>query len=566
MSFNKPFAKISLDPENKVFAEIMSNGKKYIIPKFQRDYSWEQDNWDELWQDIEKMRENRVQHFMGYLVFQTHDGKTLHIIDGQQRLTTISILLLAALSRLQRMIESNQDADDNRARMDIYQKTYIQVADPVTLRESPKLSLNRHNDAHFRSLTRNKTVIQQRNITQTNRKINKAFQFFSDRLKSLDSGEQLAALISDVADGLLFTTITVKDDLNAYTVFETLNARGLHLSTPDLLKNNLLSILARDEAYTEIDFDDFEEQWAGILSQLGETGFTDFLRSHTGLRRTLPHKTQLYRVLKSSIIQPEQVLPYLNDLGKYAAIYAALQSPHDNFWKDNEGRYTEASQHLEVLRLFNIKTPLSLLMAAYTELSASDFIKLLARIVALTIRYNVICVKPANEQERIYNKIANQLMTHEIALYEATHALLDLYPEDDEFKQRFASKTLPNRQSSKKILYLLSTIEQHLSSDKPPANLTVEHVLPFSPEDAWQAYFGRDTYEQAIDRLGNMGLLAKKDALGQEPFNIKQTVLADTPYQINQHIASYDEWNIDNLQNHQNWLAKQACAVWKISY
>ncbi len=73
------FDKIYMDPENKVLSEIMGNGKSYTIPGFQRDYSWGQTNLEELWQDIEQMLASRVQHFMGYLVFQTNDGKSFQV-------------------------------------------------------------------------------------------------------------------------------------------------------------------------------------------------------------------------------------------------------------------------------------------------------------------------------------------------------------------------------------------------------------------------------------------------------------------------------------------------------
>ena len=71
------FKKVQLEPGNQAFSELMANNKKYIVPRFQRDYSWGHEHWEELWQDIERMRESRKQHFMGYLVFQAQDGKNV---------------------------------------------------------------------------------------------------------------------------------------------------------------------------------------------------------------------------------------------------------------------------------------------------------------------------------------------------------------------------------------------------------------------------------------------------------------------------------------------------------
>lgn len=558
------FEKLYLEAKNLPFSEIMSNGKSYLIPKFQRDYSWEDDQWSELWEDIEKMKENRIQHFMGYLVFQTTDGKAFEIIDGQQRLTTISIIILAAIAKFKSLIANKIEQEDNEKRVEIYRNSYIDVYDPISLNSKPKLILNRHNNLHFRALARELVLIQQRNIIKTNRNINKAFKFFEEKFSPHKTGKTIAEILSAIADGLLFTTITVKDELDAYTVFETLNARGLHLSTPDLLKNYLLSIIARGD-YTEQDFDEFEEQWQVILEQLGETEFTNFLRSHTGMKKKLPNKKDLFYALKKDIKKPDRVFPYLSDLKDNAPVYAALQDHNDNFWNEYEGQYTTAREHLEVLKVFNIKTPLSLLMAGFQKLSSDNFINLLKYITVITIRYNVICGKPAKFQETIYNQMANKLINNENSFADLIKVLTPIYPTDEEFVSAFKRKTILSRHSSKKVFYLLKKIEQQLSNEEPPLSLTLEHVLPSSPNDEWQEYFGRNNYDDAINRLGNIALLSKKQNMQQQTFNEKRSMLAQSPYKINQHIAEYAEWNMDNLDEHQNWLARQAKGIWKIS-
>lgn len=566
MSKSQKFAKVYLEPSNQPFSEVMSNRKRYIIPRFQRDYSWESEHWVELWEDIEQMRENKAQHFMGYLVFQAQDGKTFQVIDGQQRLITLSIVILTAIKRLKELVAAGKEPDANEQRIKIYQGAYIGVSDPVTLRTEPKLVLNRHNNSHFRSLAQNTAITRQRNLTSTNRQLDNAFRFFDSRFQSCRSGEAVAAILSDIEDGLLFTTITVQDDLNAYLVFETLNARGLHLSTPDLLKNYLLSVLANEPAYSEEHFVDFEEQWAGIIEQLGELEFTNFLRNHRGMKEKLVNKRDQFRVLKKDVNAPAGVFPYLDNVKKHAAVYAALQDHNDKFWSEEGGEYEDARQHLEVLNLFGIKTPLSLMMAGFEKLRPPrDFISLLQQLAVVSIRYNVICNKGAKDQENLYNEMANKLMKGDyIKRGNLTNSLQTVYPDDASFSAAFAAKTMSSAGDSKKILFLLRKIEQQLCGEEPPLTLTLEHVLPASPDDAWQKRFGRNNYEDGINRLGNIALLPRKQNLGQEDFAIKREVLGNSPYKINQHIALYEEWNMDSLQDHQKWLAKQAKTVWKI--
>lgn len=561
------FKKIYLEPENKTFAEVMSNGKSYRVPPFQRDYSWEEPQLEEFWQDVEQMLEAQIQHFMGYLVFQSDDNKRFEIIDGQQRLTTILLLILSALDVFKKMIEQGEDSERNDKRMVTYHQTYLGLLDTVTLQTSSKLELNRHNDPHFIDMLDQYGVPRKRGITRTNRKLNKTFDFFQKKMRAFKSGEEVAKLINNITDGLMFTTITVKDDLNAYLVFETLNARGMHLSAPDLLKNYFLSTLSTGSQMTENNFGTFERQWGDILGQLGATDFTNFLRSHIGTSDSLPYKKDLYRIVKKKINAFDKVMPYIYEIKKNAPVYAALQNHQDGFWLEYEGgQYTEAKPYLELLNTFNIKTPLSVLMVAYRNYSVKDFIKLLRWITVISVRYNIICNKSAGEQESIYNKLANKIfILPKISFDEVKQFLKSIYPSDKEFKNAFKQKTMPSRQSSKKIVFLLCRIEEKLSEGyQPPVSLTLEHVLPYRPNDDWQEAFGEENYNDAIDRLGNMAILSKSDNMAQESFIQKKAMLAKSPFVINQKIAEYDGWNIANLEDHQTWLADQAKSVWCI--
>ncbi|MCH9845501.1 MAG: DUF262 domain-containing HNH endonuclease family protein [Alphaproteobacteria bacterium] len=570
------FSKLHLEPKNQTFSEAISNGKLYQIPKFQRDYSWEIIYLDELWQDIEEMIANGQQHFMGYLVLQSEKGKLnkFQVIDGQQRLTTLSLLMLALLHHLQNMANNEKDSEknrtDNQARFSAIHDRYLGVFDAITLKHSPKLTLNRHNQPHFNRMIKNYDIVATRGIIKTNRRLNNAFKFFKEKTASYQNGEAIAELIENIGNGLLFTTITVENDVNAYLVFETLNARGIQLSTPDLLKNYLLSTLSKDSKYDDESFNAFEEKWEYILTQLGETDFTNFLRSHMGMTASLPSKKELFSRLKKNINEADHVMPYLQNIEKMAPVYSAVQKPHDDFWHEHDAIKGKIRAHLDTLDLFNIKTPYSLLMAAYDTYMSHDsdkFLKILEWIAIISIRYNVICNRPANEQENRYNHIAREITSnHNLQLSSIKMMLKTIYPDDNIIKSSFTDKTLPSKQSSKKIRFLLSHIEKHLSNGHLPSDdLTIEHILPQNPDDDWQQYFGYDSYETAIDRLGNMALLTKGQNMAQEPFADKQKILQQSNYKINQHIATeYSEWNIENLAKHQKWLAHKVISIWKI--
>lgn len=128
-------ATLSFGTENQTFSNLMGRPAKYKVPPFQRDYSWEEDHWDDFWQDTLSLIDeaNEDSHYMGYLVLQSSDNKNYSIIDGQQRLTTISIMILSGLSYLDSLIDEGIDPDDNKRRKDEIMKRYIGFVDPITL-------------------------------------------------------------------------------------------------------------------------------------------------------------------------------------------------------------------------------------------------------------------------------------------------------------------------------------------------------------------------------------------------------------------------------------------------
>ncbi len=557
---------IQLEPENRTFAEIMSNGKQYAVPAFQRDYSWEEAQLAELWEDIASMHTNKVQHFMGYVVLETQNGKQFTIIDGQQRLTTLSLIVIAILHKLKALIARNSQSNENEIRRQQIHNTYLGVFNTITLQTLPKLTLNRNNKAHYKEIISNGyDVPRQHGVTATNHLLNSALQFFQRKVAVYQSGEALAVLLENIADGLVFTTITVKDEVNAYLVFETLNARGVHLSAPDLLKNHLFSVLATNTLTQELE--EVEFAWGQVVEQLGETNFTSFLRSYHGMQEKLRYKKDLYRYIKQKVSTPRQVGAYVHDIKKFASIYSALLNPgKGDFWYGYAGgRYANCVPALQMLRLFNVKAPLSLLMIAYDRLTPNQFIQLLQWLEVITFRYNVICNKGAKEQESRYNQLANKIFARSIDFKQLKSELKAVYPNDAEFTAAFGFKRMPSRQSSKKIVFILRNIEAHLAGgQKPDDNLSLEHVLPYRSADAWQQYFGRAEYLEAIDRLGNMALLpgGQNRDLDQASFETKKQVLEKSGLHINAKIASYATWDIDSLSSYQSWLATQAKTVW----
>ena len=149
------------------FSTVVSNNRRFFVPEFQRDYSWDTEQWDDLWQDIITMTDEHDEHYMGYLVLQTEDEKKFYIIDGQQRFTTILLLILAAIKNIGRLVEQGVKTEDNKRRIENLKNIYIGKEDPVTLEYDNLLELNRNNDSFYRDYIVKLGDLRARNLKTT---------------------------------------------------------------------------------------------------------------------------------------------------------------------------------------------------------------------------------------------------------------------------------------------------------------------------------------------------------------------------------------------------------------
>jgi hypothetical protein len=559
---------MSMEPINQTFQEMMSNGVKYQIPRFQRDYTWKSEQWEDLWSDIETLPKEKY-HYMGYIVLQRQSQHDYTVIDGQQRLITLSLVILAAMKHIEKLIQVGNEADDNQVRLEELRRRFIGARNPISLNVDNKLSLNRNNNTNFRKICAKLEVPNVRGLTNTNKLINQSFEFFL-RKQMGNTGEKIAEFVEQVTSGMVFTKIVVSDDLNAYKVFETLNARGVQLSTPDLLKNYLFSIITRDNDVPDNELNELEERWSEVVTQLGETDFTNFIRYHHNFQATRVTKKDLFASIRRLTDSQKKAYEYLDSLNKYAPLYASLGNPDDEWWRNQNELYWEALPYLHSLRLFQIKQPFTILMPAFFAFTPGEFVKLCQYLMILSIRYNVIGHLSPSEQEQKYNQIAQKIYAKEFK--RASHVknsdlFKHLYPSDEAFSNAFEFHKMPSRQTPKKIRFLLATIESYLGNQTSENEISLEHVCPYHPNEKWITAFG-EGYEEVKDQLGNMLLLPKqinKD-IDTKLFTEKKVIYADSGFKLAKKAASYEQWNKQSVDDFQNWMAKQATKTWKIGY
>lgn len=568
---------MNFNTANQTFRQLLGNGLSYRVPPFQRDYSWTDDEWDDLWQDMLGLFEadGEPAHYMGYLVLQSSDSKRFDIIDGQQRITTLSVMILAALGHLKDLVAAGIDAENNQRRRDALQNSYIGYLDPVSLVPRPKLELNRHNNRFFQTYLVPLETLPQRNLNASEHQLRKAFNWFKERLRARvgqqpDSGEKLAAFLDTLVDKLFFTVITVTDELNAFKVFETLNARGVRLSATDLLKNYLFSVISSGDTH-ENELKALEERWEHIVGMLGSESFPEFLRVYWNSRHALVRKSDLFKTIRRRIDNREKAFGLLRALDKSAEVYAALRDPQDGFWE------AEERKALQQLLMFNVRQPLAMLLACYEKFAENNreiFTRILRAVAVISFRYNVICNLQTHEQERVYNEVARKVSEGSLASLPAIlQALREIYPDDTRFKTAFGEKELrtTNTRNRKVVRYILFEIEHQTSGqslDFESATYSLEHILPENPSEAW-AHIEESKQDRLIYRLGNMTPLEatiNRD-VGNQGYEQKRAAYADSDFQITRGVAEhYDEWNETKINARQSRLARAATSIWRIDF
>jgi uncharacterized protein with ParB-like and HNH nuclease domain len=555
------------DTSTLTFRKILGNGLSYVIPKFQRDYSWEAEHWDDLWQDLDDLYTDReTSHYMGYLVLQTSDQKEHKVIDGQQRITSMSLLIIGVLKKLKELEEAGVVPEDNKIRREQLQNSYIGYLDPVTLVPKNKLKLNRNNDDFYKSYIVPMGHIPQRNPNASEKLMRACFEWFLKKVSAkYKTGEELVRFIDKIVDRLFFTVITVGDELNAYKVFETLNARGVQLSSSDLLKNYLFSTVDADPKGGHVEeFNQLEVFWDQIIGKLGSEKLPEFLRYYWNSFNKTVRKNDLFKTIKKSVKSKEDVFSLLRDLAEKADVYKALLNPNDELWSGKN----EIIKHLYELKIFGAKQPISLLMTAYSNLEEADFLRILKYCSVIYLRYNIIGGLNPNDQESVFNRIANDISKNKSFNKVDFN---EIYPSDSNFEVDFANKELRNTARNRKVIkYILAKIEAYISGvdfDQLSERNSIEHILPENPNDDWD--IEDEVIARCKYRLGNLTLLekSKNNDLDNLSFEHKKQVLNSSSFESTKNVGNeYEEWGEDEIVKRQRWMARQAKSIWKISF
>ena len=553
------------------YLELIGNGKTYRVPPYQRDYAWTEEQWEDLWNDVlDLRRETEDRHYMGALVVQGESDREFTIIDGQQRLATISILSLAVIAKLQRMADQEIDAERNRERAKELRNRFIGEKDPASLIESSRLNLSRTDDAFYQDyLVQLRDPPNPRGLPQSNSLLWKCFRYFSEQLDAVgdlqEDGEALARVLSETAArSLLFILITVEDELDAYTVFETLNARGLELTTADLLKNYFFS-----KVRVPNDLNALQRRWQALIATVSPERFSDFLRYHFLCEQTGVRKERLFKLVRERVNTAQHVFELLGALEHRAELFAALGDASHEYWMERRN----VKPHVQALILFRARQVTPVLFAAWERFSPDDFARVLKLVSVVSFRYLVSGRNP-NALEPAYHQAAKAILDGNAPRPRAVFALLrPIYVDDGAFENNFAVFSLNPRRGKKLVKYILCQLEEGAGGDpRDPETepASIEHILPQNPSGDWFDSFTALELEAATNRIGNMTLLesAVNRSVGNAPYPEKRAAYERSVYALTREVSEIapEEWSFAFMENRQRHLAQRATQVWRSDF
>ncbi len=533
------------------------------MPPNQRSYRWKSEHAEDLFKDIRKEIDNRAdEYFLGSIVSIEASGKIL-IYDGQQRLATTMILLAEIRNAL---IDLGNDADAGIVEKDFLFSAKRGGADPI-----PHLTLNLEDKDYFftqilprpKSESRRQPTTRPRDSHKRMEAVRATARNFVKEsiIKAGDTAESdknLNRWVDFIEKSLHVIWVQVTNERTAFTIFETMNDRGLKLSAADLLKN-YIHATAGDRR------NDVIQKWASMTGTLEtvegeEENVVEYIRCFWVSRYGHTRTRYLYDKIKEKTTNPAKAISLLKDLEETAQDYAAIiMASHERTTDRGEG----VRSHVATLKTLGVTQLRPMLLSAFSKFKPGEFEKLLNKSVVWSVRF-MVAGTPSGTIEGYYSKIAADIWNGKTKTAKAaTDSIKQIVPEDDEFKISFASAS----ESKEKIArYYLRSLQFKKDNSTLRSDLTLEHILPKKRDDHWK-HFSEDDHRAYLHRLGNLTLMDKdkNGSIQGKGYDSKKKVFAaDTDSSITRDAAKYEAWTTSEIVQRQKGMAEIAVLAWPL--
>lgn len=541
--------------DNINLLEFISASKRtFKIPVYQRNYDWKKMQCLTLFRDIEKIAKdkNRSIHFLGTMVYiqgeDTANFREFIVIDGQQRLTSI-MLLLKALKDVIEDIDTQED---------IYESFLINKRAPEEFRI--KLKPMKSDYKIYKEIINGDV----HNLPEST--ILSNYKYFLELINSSRlTPEEIYMGIQKLE--IVYIQLS-RENENPQLIFESLNSTGLDLTQADLIRNYLLmgeEYAKQEELYTNY--------WVKIENSLPDTMISDFIRDYITLKTgIIPNKDKVYINFKDYYqkLGTNDVEALLEELKVYSNYYSWFK--YCNCPDEDINNRLISIQKLKSTVVYPFLLNIFEECYLYENIKKEE-LKLSLDVVISYVLRRLICDLPTNALNKVFSSLAKEIekdkykdleLNKRISIVLINKKGKTAFPNNILLKESFINKDFYHFKQGK---FILEEIELRKSKEK--VNLeetTIEHIMPQTLTPKWQIDLGKkykEIYETNINKIGNLTLTGYNSELSNSDFNTKKTILVKSNINLNREFANYDIWNELSIEKRGNALFENAIEIWK---
>ncbi len=539
------------------------------MPPHQREFSWDSERVTQMIEDLTEAKETSKDHFLGTIVaIKDDDRGLLRIVDGQQRLTTTTILLSAIRNFLQTDTSANLIVE-------AIESEFLTTIDRRAQERIPRLALNVDDNEFFKRLIASKGDFSSLSPTRESHDLlvdaAKSCGDWVSRVAATHASSDVTNRLNDWLEYLenraTAVLLSVSDGSRAYKMFETLNDRGLRTSQADLVKAYLFGEVG-DSRLPEA-----QAKWSSMRETLQELDDDDrtinFLWHSILATRKFIKADNLYDTISDDVRGSSNSAAYLDELEKLARTYVSTYHHSADRWQ-NLG--PKARKALETINSFNPKPMRPLLLSIAAKMPDNEIEGCLSYLVSMTVRSIVSGSTRSGVIQDTYASTALGVYKGRIARSEELrNSLSNIAVSDVDFMESFSTA-----KSSKAALgrYYLHSLEAAKACDAEPwyiqnddpSQITLEHIMPQKIHGitAWESISEED-HRRHVKRLGNLCLLQKTPNSNKaNDFTSSIGAYEASPYKWTNMLAKQDSWGISEIVNRQQEMAELAVKTWPI--
>ena len=551
------------------FLKFLQGTKQFIIPIYQRTYSWRISECQQLWNDILRVAgDDKIPaHFLGSIVYvekgiyHISSITQLLAIDGQQRLTTLSLLLVALGEAL--------DAQGREQISDITRKK---------IRNYYLFNAEESGDVHYKLLLTQSdketliSILEGREAPEpVSTRIKENYQFFKEQILQ---GEIDPLVLYKGINKLIIVDISLEQQDNPQLIFESLNSTGMDLSQADLIRNYVLMGLDNEEQVRL-----YKTYWYPMEQSFGHTQnvtlFNRFMRDYLTIKsRTgeIPNMDKVYATYKvyHQSKSNTSIGEIVEDIYRYSKYFTRMVLSRE---KDAEIR-----RCFDDIKTLEVNVVYPFLLEVYNDyeshyLSRDDFIAILRLIESYVFR-RLICGVPTHGLNKVFATLAREIdKDHYLESVQAIflqRAAGARFPRDEEFRAAFVVKDMYNFRNRH---YLLSKLENYKRKERVNIDeYTIEHIMPQNAQLSveWQQELGsnwQEIHEKYLHTIGNLTLTAYNSEMSDRPFQEKcdmEVGFAHSPLQLNSGLAQVEHWNAGEIEKRAQALTDIVIKNWAI--